>query len=82
MSVTYYLAEQSDGRIVLDRECHGALIQTISVADPSIVQREIDGEWVETPQYWESFAAARRKVDCGEFENVRGAGWFRRSRCL
>ncbi|HDR9497063.1 TPA: hypothetical protein QDC06_000250 [Burkholderia cepacia] len=76
---TYYLSEQGDGRIVLDRECHGALIQTVSVSDPSVVHREIDGEWIEAPQYWESFFSARAKVGTEKLEYVAGEGWFRRT---
>jgi hypothetical protein len=74
--LTYFLAKQSDGRIVLDRELHGSLLKTIEVAEPSVVRREIEGEMVECPQYWESFAMARRTVDMAGYVHVRGEGWF------
>jgi hypothetical protein len=72
---TYFLARQDDGRIVLDRELHGSLLKTIEVAEPSIVRREIDGEMVECPQYWESFAEARAKVETKDFLR-KPEGWF------
>ncbi len=74
--LTYFLARQADGRIVLDRELHGSLLKTLEVTDPPILRREIDGEMVECPQYWESFAEARRKVDMADYAHVRGEGWF------
>lgn len=74
--LTYFLAKQADGRIVLDRELHGSLLKTFEVADPSVVRREIEGEMVECPQYWESFAEARLKVDMAGYARVRGEGWF------
>jgi hypothetical protein len=52
------------------------LLKTIEVAEPSVIRREIEGEMVDCPQYWESFAAARAKVDTKGFAHVRGEGWF------
>lgn len=76
--VTYYLAQADNGRITLDRECHGSLIKAITVSDPSVIRREIDGEMVECPQYWESFELARREVKASEFRRVWGEGYFAR----
>ena len=73
--LTYFLAKQADGRIVLYRELHGSLLKTIEVADPPIVRREIEGEMVECPQFWESFAAARAKVETKDFARTP-EGWF------
>lgn len=74
--VTYYLAHANDGRITLDRECHGSLLKAITVSDPEIIRREIDGEPVDAPQYWQSYAEARGQVNDGEFRHVRGEGYF------
>jgi hypothetical protein len=74
--LTYFLAQQSDGRIVLDRECHGRYLRAIDVAEPSTIRREIEGEMVDCPQYRESFAEARAKVDEGQYRQVRGEGFF------
>jgi len=72
----YYLFERADGRIVLDREALGIILKTIEAPEPSVIRREVDGEMVEAPQYWESFSAARAQV------NETGLiwtpeGWFR-----
>ncbi|TCG09345.1 hypothetical protein BZM27_05960 [Paraburkholderia steynii] len=74
----YYLAQADNGRITLDRECHGSLIKAITVNDPPIIRREIDGEMVDCPQYWESYAEARQQVNASEFDHVRGEGYFAR----
>jgi hypothetical protein len=73
--LTYFLAQQADGRIVLDRELHGSLLDTFEVAEPPIVRRESDGQMVECPQYWESFAEARAKVETKDFARTP-EGWF------
>jgi hypothetical protein len=76
MSVTYYLAQADDGRITLDRECHGNLLKAITVSAPSSVRREIEGELVDVPQYWESYSKARAQVSATGYEHIRGNGWF------
>jgi hypothetical protein len=76
MSVTYYLAQADDGRITLDRECHGNLLKAITVSDPTVIRREVDGDMVDAPQYWESYGEARQKVSDAEFNRVRGEGFF------
>ena len=72
----YYLAQADDGRITLDRECHGSLLKAITVSDPEVIRREVEGEMVDVPQYWQSYANARAQVDEGEFRHVRGQGYF------
>ncbi|MDR6389211.1 hypothetical protein [Paraburkholderia phenoliruptrix] len=74
--VTYYLAQADDGRVTLDRECHGSLLKAITVSDPEVIRREVEGEMVDVPQYWQSYANARVQVDEGEFRHVRGEGYF------
>jgi hypothetical protein len=74
--VIYHLCGQEDGRIVLDREVRGVLLKQIAVKDPSVIRREIDGEMVDVPQYWESFSEARAKVEDSAYRHVWGAGWF------
>lgn len=71
----YYLARQSDGRIVLDREIMGVLIESIEVADPPLVKRWTDKGLVEAPDYAVSYAAARAKVDVSQFHRTP-EGWF------
>lgn len=78
MSVTYYLAQADDGRITLDRECRGSLLKAITVSDPEVIRREIDGEMVDVPQYWQSYGEARQKVKDGDFDHVWGEGYFAR----
>jgi hypothetical protein len=72
----YYLSERRDGRIVLEREAMGVVLQKHDAPEPSFIRREVDGEMVDVPIYGESFAAARTKV------NEKGLiqtseGWFR-----
>lgn len=74
--ITYYLAQADDGRITLDRECYGSMLKAITVNEPEAVRREIDGEMVDVPQYWQSYANARAQVNDGEFRHVRGQGYF------
>ena len=72
----YLLGQSENGRITLDRECHGSLIKTIKVDDPPVIRREISGEMMECPQYLESFARARAQVETSGYEHIRGEGWF------
>jgi hypothetical protein len=72
----YYLSERPDGRIVFDREIVGTVLQKHEAADPSVIRREVDGEMIDFPQWHESFAEAREKVN--ETGLIRTAeGWFR-----
>jgi hypothetical protein len=72
----YYLSERPDGRIVLDREPVGTVLQKHEAAEPSVIRREIDDEMIDFPQWHESFAEAREKVR--EKGLIRTAeGWFR-----
>ena len=71
----YYLARQSDGRIVLDREIMGALIESIEIADPPLVKRWTDKGLVEAPDYAVSYAAARAKVGVSGYRRT-SEGWF------
>jgi len=72
----YHLCIQSDGRIVLDREVCGELLQTIEVSDPPLKWRWLDDEWQQVPEYRHSYAVARGKVDDRKFNYVDGQGWF------
>jgi hypothetical protein len=72
----YYLSERVDGRIVLDRQPEGAILQKIEAPEPSTVRRLIEEEWVEVDQFYECFAYARDRVnEIGLFHTPEG--WFR-----
>lgn len=75
----YHLCEQSDGRIVLDREMHGAVVQTIEVDEPPMDWR-FDSEqvtWVQRPAYHAAYEMARAQVKEAGLRYERGEGWFR-----
>lgn len=74
----YHLCIQSDGRIVLDREVCGELLQTIEVADPPLKWRWIDDKWQQVPEYRHSYAVARAQVKEADLRYERGEGWFRK----
>jgi hypothetical protein len=73
---TYFLSHRDDGRIVLDRECHGALLQTVRVNDPPVDRRVVGGDLVDVPQYAISYSDARQWVSERGLMHVRGEGWF------
>jgi hypothetical protein len=73
----YLLGQAENGRITLDRECHGSLLKTIKVDDPPVIRREIDGKMVDCSQHHESFAKARAKVETKDFVRTP-EGWFAR----
>lgn len=73
---TYYVSERPDGRIILDRQASGIVLQKIETPQPSIIRRQINGEMIEVYQYCESFSIARAKVK--EVGLIRASeGWFR-----
>jgi hypothetical protein len=74
--LTYYLSERKDGRILLDRESHGIVLQKVEAPDPSAIRRRAGIEIVDVPQYHESFTAARALVnENGLIQTPEG--WFR-----
>lgn len=78
----YHLCEQSDGRIVLDREINGELVQTIEVDDPPLAWgwNRDDSVWTleQRPAWHVTYRLARAQVKDADYEHVPGEGWFRR----
>jgi hypothetical protein len=79
----YHLCQQSDGRIVLDREVTGEVVQTIEVDDPPLEWGwSRDGEqWmlVQRPAYHVAYDMARARVSERGLRHIHGEGWFRGS---
>lgn len=74
--MNYHLSERPDGRIVLDREPCGFVLQKITAPEPSVIRRQSGNEWVDIPQYYKSFSVARSKVnEMGLISTPEG--WFR-----
>lgn len=75
----YHLCRQVDGRIVLDRELAGDLIESVTVDDPPLEWGwdRSGEEWkmVQKAAYRVSYAAARAKVKTDTFERTP-EGWF------
>lgn len=78
----YHLSEQSDGRIVLDREVQGTLVQTIEVDDPPLTWGwDRSGEewaWAQRPAYHLAYEMARAAVKEAAFRYEPSEGWFRK----
>ena len=74
--ITYYLSRQLDGQLILDREILGEIISSVEVADPPSKSILIDGEHVDVPQYWMSYADARWQIDTSGMKYISGKGWI------
>jgi hypothetical protein len=77
--IPYFLSRQSDGRVVLDRESHGDVLQTIEVTDPPMIEKYVNYDYIDVPHYAVSFEAAMCQITALAWDalhHIAGEGYF------